>query len=728
MIPQEIITTEESKYHIPAESVNYDDRVKVLNHYDTFAILDRWGDVHPYGKKVQGIYHQGTRFLSRLELKLNDRKPLLLSSAIKEDNDILSVDLTNPELSACSIVENSLHISRNMFLRNGVYYEEISFTNYGEQSCKFNLSLAFGADFKDLFEIRGIAREIPVNKVELSSTKNEIVFNYDGMDKLKRKTVIVFSPVDDPKIHKNHAVFHFVLVPHEEKKINYTILFDTEEKFISTEQEQNTIDFNNAKNLIREDIIKTRSLFPEIFTSNEQFNHWINRSRSDLLSLLTQTPYGKYPYAGVPWYNTAFGRDGIITAMEVLWIAPEIGKDVLRFLSAMQASEFIPEKDAEPGKIMHETRTGEMANTGEVPFKEYYGTIDATPLYIMLAGMYYERSRNLEFVKSIWAHIKAALYWIDHYGDIDGDGFVEYKHKAENGLTNQGWKDSHDSIMYENGVLCEPPIALAEVQGYVYGAKKFASMLSDVLGENEFAMQLQQQAEELKRKFNKSFWDADLKSYVLALDGNKKPCRVISSNPGHCLFTGIIDKDKAKPLVKSLTDEKMFSGWGIRTLSADAVRYNPMSYHNGSIWPHDNALIAYGFAHYGFQKEVLKVTQALFDASLFIELQRLPELYCGFPRRRNEGPTSYPVACSPQAWSVAAVYMLLQSCLRIEINALEKKIVFNKPELPEYLEKISISNLRIGESICQFELYRHQYDVGFNVIQKPEDWELIIKK
>jgi glycogen debranching enzyme len=534
--------------------------------------------------------------------------------------------------------------------------------------------------------------------------------------------------MDNPDIHKHHALFHVSVDSHEVKKINYTILFDTEEKFISTEQERSTIDFDNAKSLIQEDILRTRSLFPEIFTSNEQFTHWINRSRADLLSLLTQTPYGKYPYAGVPWYNTAFGRDGIITAMEVLWIAPEIARDVLRFLSAMQATDFIPEKDAEPGKIMHETRTGEMANTGEVPFKEYYGTIDATPLYIMLAGMYYERSGNLEFIKSIWSHIKAALYWIDHYGDIDGDGFVEYKHKAENGLTNQGWKDSHDSIMYEDGVLCEPPIALAEVQGYVYGAKKLASMLAKALGEEDLSIQLQQQAEDVQRKFNERFWDADFKSYVLALDGNKKPCRVMSSNPGHCLFTGIIEKDKAKALVKSLTDEKLFSGWGIRTLSTDAVRYNPMSYHNGSIWPHDNALIAYGFAAYGFQKEVLKVTQALFDASLFIDLQRLPELYCGFPRRRNEGPTSYPVACSPQAWSVAAVFMLLQSFLRIEINALEKRIVFDKPELPDYLEKICISNLRIGENICQFELYRHQYDVGFNVIQKPEDWELIIKK
>ena len=728
MIQQQQIVADESKYHIPGESMNYDDRVKVLNHYDTFAILDRWGDVHPHGKRVQGVYHQGMRFLSRSELRLNGKKPLLLSSTIREDNDILSVDLTNPDLVDCNVLENTLHISRNIFLRNGVYYEELVLTNYGEQSCPVHLSLSFGADYKDLFEIRGIHREAIVNKAELQTTPTAIQFLYEGLDHLKRRTQVVFSEIDEPSIDNHTVNFYVNLVAQESKKIYYSILFDTEEQFISTEQRHSLIDFKDAKSLVKEDIIKTRALFPEIFTSNEQFNHWINRSRTDLLSLLTQTPYGKYPYAGVPWYNTAFGRDGIITAIEVLWIAPEIGRDVLRFLSQMQATEIIPAKDAEPGKILHETRTGEMANTAEIPFKEYYGTIDATPLYIMLAGMYYQRTGNLEFIRSIWPNIKAALLWIDHYGDLDGDGFVEYKHKSENGLTNQGWKDSHDSIMYEDGKLCEPPIALAEVQGYVYGAKKQASLLATALGEQPLAHDLHQQAASLKEKFNKEFWDEELKSFVLALDGKKNPCRVIASNAGHCLFTEIVDNNKVQDLVRSLTSEKMFSGWGIRTLSEDEKRYNPMSYHNGSVWPHDNALIAYGFAQHDFQKEVLKVMQALFDASLFIDLQRLPELYCGFERRPNEGPTAYPVACSPQAWSVGAIFLLLQSCLRIEINALTKQIIFNKPALPEYLEKVAVSNLRLPDGNCHFELYRHKYDVGFNLLQKPENWELIIKK
>jgi len=479
---------------------------------------------------------------------------------------------------------------------------------------------------------------------------------------------------------------------------------------------------------MREELKQTHQLFANIFTSNEQFTHWVNRSKEDLVSLLTPTSYGLYPYAGVPWYNTAFGRDGVITAMQVLWVAPEVARNVLLFLTTMQAKEYIPSKDAEPGKILHEARSGEMANTGEIPFKEYYGTIDATPLFIMLAGMYYQHTADIKTIEEIWPNIKAALKWIDNYGDLDGDGFVEYMHKAENGLTNQGWKDSHDSIMYANGDLCEPPIALCEVQGYVYAAKKNASVLALALHEDGYAEQLNKEAVELKKKFNEKFWDDELECFVLALDKNKKPCKVVSSNSGHCLFTGIVDSKHAPDLSKTLMGKDMFNGWGIRTLSVREKKYNPMSYHNGSVWPHDNALIAFGLSKYGFQKEAMKVMSSLFDASLFIDMQRLPELYCGFERRVGEAPTAYPVACSPQAWSVAAVFLLIQACLRLDINALEKKLVFDKPELPDYLSMLTISRLKVGNGYCDFEVRKHRDDVGFNIVSKPPDWEIIIRK
>ncbi|MGZ3853546.1 MAG: amylo-alpha-1,6-glucosidase, partial [Flavisolibacter sp.] len=581
MIPQEVTTNEEAKFHIHADAVNNDDRVKVLNHADSFAIFDRWGDIHPYTKKAQGIFHQGTRFINRLELRLNKKKPLLLSSSIKEDNDFLSVDLTNPDLTDCGIPENSLHISRSQFIRNGVYYEEIKAVNYGDRECNVELSIAFGADFKDLFEIRGIPRTLEPNKHELHHNKEGIVFEYHGRDNITRATEIIFSGEIRPGFEHNLARFDLKLSPHQERKIEYLIALRTEEQFFSAEKKQLPFaGFDEVKSIMQEEIQKAHSLFASISTSNEQFTHWVHRSKSDLISLITQTPYGMYPYAGVPWYNTAFGRDGIITAMEVLWMAPQVAKNALKFLAHMQATEVIPSKDAEPGKILHEARSGEMANTGEIPFKEYYGTIDATPLFIMLAGMYYQHTADINTIKKLWPNIKAALNWIDNYGDLDGDGFVEYKHKAENGLTNQGWKDSHDSIMYKDGELCEPPIALCEVQGYVYAAKNFASRLAEVLGEKEFAQELQKQAAQLKQKFNEVFWDEESSCYALALDGNKKPCKVVSSNPGHCLFCGIVDDDKASRLVTTLTSVEVFSGWGIRTLSEGEKRYNPMSYHN----------------------------------------------------------------------------------------------------------------------------------------------------
>jgi glycogen debranching enzyme len=729
MIQKESVSIEEGKFHIPAESMNIDERVKVLNHAETFAIFDLWGDIQPDVKKAQGIFHEGTRFVNRLELRLNGRKPILLSSAIREDNDVFSIDLTNHDLPECNVPENSLHIARSKFLRNAVYYEEISIANYNDIDCCLDINLTFGSDFKDLFEIRGISRTVHPNKTHLRNTDGSMLFDYFGLDNVHRRTEIMFLGDIPYTINNNSVTLPLTLQPRVRQKIEFVIVFRRQDELFKNDQVR-VADFNfeKTKTVMRKELNDLHNLFASISTSNEQFTHWIHRSQADLISLLTKTQYGLYPFAGVPWYNTPFGRDGIITAMEVLWMAPEIAKNVLVFLSKMQAKEYIPAKDAEPGKILHEARSGEMANTREIPFGEYYGTVDATPLYVALAGMYFKQTADIETIKNIWPQIKNALAWIDEYGDLDGDGFVEYKHKAENGLTNQGWKDSHDSIMYESGALCEPPIALCEVQGYVYAAKHYGSLIASHLQEKEYAERLTREAEELKKKFNEVFWNDATGYFALALDGNKKRCDVISSNPGHCLFTGIVNNELARPVAEQLVARNMFTGWGIRTLGAAERRYNPMSYHNGSVWPHDNALIAAGLSRYGFQKEAMKVMSSLFDASLFIDMQRLPELYCGFERRVGEAPTAYPVACSPQAWSVAAVFMLIQACLRLEINALEKKIVFDKPELPGYLATLTVSRLKAGDGYCDFEVRKHREDVGFNVITKPADWEIIIRK
>lgn len=710
-------------FHTSPESVDSYEESFVFNHSNTFGLFNRMGNIVPQGKMVQGIYHNGTRFINKLILLINGHRPLLLSSNIREDNDIFSVDLTNPLEDGFEIGENSIHISRNQFVRDGVFYEEITCSNFGEHTCQFDLCLAFNSDFKDIFEIRGVKREVPVNKVHYRAGDNCCQMIYKGLDNLTRQTIIRFTDCASVVLKNSKATFKINLQPGIPQVIRYSI------SMLVGDARSAGTDYLLAKESIQKELSISRAIFANIKTSNEHFSHWLKRAKIDLLSLLANTDYGvKYPYAGVPWYNTTFGRDGLITAMETLWLAPDISRNVLLFLAATQATEQIPEKDAEPGKILHEARSGEMANTGEIPFREYYGTIDATPLFVMLAGMYYERTADYALLHQIWPNLKAALTWMDAYGDLDGDGFVEYQHKARNGLTNQGWKDSFDSVMHEDGRLAEPPIALCEVQGYVYGAKQHAAWLAKVMGDHDLSRQLTEQANVLKRNFNARFWDECLGTYVLALDGNKQPCRVISSNPGHCLFTGLVDDNKARKLADTLLGPEMFGGWGIRTLSSREKRYNPMSYHNGSVWPHDNALIAYGLARYGFHDHVFKIMQGLFEATLFIDLQRLPELYCGFDRRSGEGPTAYPVACSPQAWSVAVVFMLMQACLNIDIKAVEKTILFNKPRLPDYLEFISIDKMMLDGQTCKLHLTRLYDDVGFYLLRKPEDWELIIRK
>jgi glycogen debranching enzyme len=369
-----------------------------------------------------------------------------------------------------------------------------------------------------------------------------------------------------------------------------------------------------------------------------------------------------------------------------------------------------------------------MAALGEVPFSRYYGTIDATPLFVLLAGAYYERCGDLAFAQSLWPNVERALTWIDRYGDMDGDGFVEYARRSPQGLVNQGWKDSHDSVFHQDGSFAAAPIALCEVQGYVFAAKTAAVRLAEALGHSRRAQQLADQAEILRRKFEDAFWCEELSTYGLALDGNKQLCRVRTSNPGHCLFSGIASSERARRVAATLTSETAFSGWGVRTVATTEARYNPMSYHNGSVWPHDNALIAAGLARYGFRTEAAKILSGLLDASIFFDLHRLPELFCGFHRRPGESPTLYPVSCAPQAWASAAIFLLLQACLGLEVRGLERKLVFTSPILPEYLNDLRILGLRVGEATLDLSLNRHGSDVGVNVLRREGPVAVVVQK
>jgi glycogen debranching enzyme len=711
----------EEPYHILATSPETDTRARVLKQGETFAVFDYFGDIKLVGRQEEGIYHEGTRFLSCLILRLGQDRPLLLSSIVKRDKAELMVDLTNPDIpiERGIIPHGTIHLLRSKFLWQNCCYEKLHFRNYGLSPVKLSFSFQFQADFADIFEVRGTRRTRKGELLDPALSRDSVTLAYRGLDGVVRRTQIRFDP-PPRKLTSSEAHFELALPSQEEKTLLLTATFASDDK------QEAPLPYEQAVHLsvsVGEDI---RAQTCDIYTSNEQFNDWLNRSLADLYLMLTNTPQGPYPYAGVPWFSTVFGRDGILTALECLWLNPAIARGVLMFLASTQATEVIPEQDAEPGKILHETRRGEMAALGEIPFGHYYGSVDATPLFIVLAGAYYERTGDRAGVERIWPNVELALQWIDRYGDADGDGFVEYARRSPSGLVQQGWKDSHDSVFHADGTLAEGPIALCEVQGYVYAAKRSAADLALMLGHPQRAAVLRAQAESLRQRFEQAFWCEDLSTYALALDGKKRPCRVRTSNAGQCLWSGIVSPERARRVARTLMAAESFSEWGIRTVASSEARYNPMSYHNGSVWPHDNALITFGLTRYGQNKEATRILTSLFDASIYVELHRMPELFCGFARRPGEGPTLYPVACAPQAWAAAAVFLLLQSCLGLHIDGVQRRISFRYPMLPPSLKKIRLRNLRLGDAAVDLRLERHRNEVGLNVLRREGDMEIVV--
>jgi glycogen debranching enzyme len=695
-------------FYVLATSSPADEHGLVLKRGETFGVFDRYGDVRPTGLGEEGLYHEGTRYLSCLVLALGHARPMILSSTVRRDNEALTVDLTNPDVSRGGRVvvqRGTLHLSRTKFLREGACYERLRLHNYGLAPMSVSLALHFEADFADLFEVRGTRRARRGDHLGTEVSPGGVVFGYRGLDGVRRQTRLVFSP-PPAEADRGDVRFELTLAPHAVGSIDVAILCARDGA------EPPLLSFDDALAAAAAD---GGARGGTLHSSSGEVNAWIDRSAADLSMMTTQTPHGPYPFAGVPWFSCPFGRDGIITALECLWLCPELARGVLAYLAATQATELDPERDAEPGKILHETRRGEMAALKEIPFGRYYGSIDSTPLFVMLAGAYYRRTGDRAFLEAVWPNVEAALRWIDEHGDRDGDGFVEYARQSPTGLIQQGWKDSHDSVFHADGSLAKPPIALCEVQGYVYAARRAAAEMAGVLGREKRSDQLAGQAVEMRERFERAFWCDDLGTYALALDGDKKPCRVRTSNAGHCLFAGLAERERAARVAQTLLAPASFSGWGVRTLAEGEARYNPMSYHNGSVWPHDNALIAQGLAHYGLKDGVLKLFGGLFDASTFFDLNRLPELFCGFARRPGEGPTLYPVACSPQAWSAAAPFLLLQACLGLEVRGPEQQVCLFQPVLPPFLREVRVNNLQVGGALVDLLLHRHGGEVSINV-------------
>ena len=600
---------QESPFYIPMTGPAARPR-RSLKHDDTFIVLDSHGDIGASAGGPDGLFNLDTRYLARLELVLDDVQPLLLGSNLRDDNSALTVDLTNPDIyrqGRIVLQKDILHIVRTVFLWRGTAYQRIGLQNHGDQPANFDLTLLFDNDFADLFEVRGERRpRRGIGSGRLLGPA-DLLLEYEGLDGKSRSTALHFDP-RPTRLAANAATYHLELAPHQISSLFVAVSCNKPPAF-------KPAPFFRGLLAHRREMRRSTVGAASIETSNNIFNEVLCQSMADLNMLMTDTPQGRYPYAGIPWYSTTFGRDGIITALQMLWIDPRVARGVLRRLAFYQAKSVDPLADAEPGKILHEMRGGEMADLREVPFKQYYGSVDATPLFVLLAGLYAERTGDDETLAELWPSIEAALGWIDGAGDPDRDGFVEYRRASEQGLANQGWKDSYDAIFHADGRLAEGYIALAEVQGYVFAGKRLAARCALRLGKIDMAYRLEAEARQLTKRFEEAFWCDELGTYALALDGAKQPCRVRTSNAGQLLFTGIACEDRAHMVATDLMRPHFFTGWGIRTVAQGAARYNPMSYHNGSIWPHDNALIALGLARYGVKHSVAQLFKAMFDAA-----------------------------------------------------------------------------------------------------------------
>ncbi|MFY9672873.1 MAG: amylo-alpha-1,6-glucosidase [Terriglobales bacterium] len=710
------------QYYIAAGSSPSDDRVRVLKYGKCFAVFNRYGDIEPLGLGEHGIFFRGTRYLSELALLLWQSRPLLLSSIVKSDNFVFTADLANVDVSEKQqvvIPRGALHIVRSRFLWQGVAYEKFEICNYGLQRIELPFSVAFAADYADIFEVRGTRRERRGRRLDDEIGKASITMAYEGLDNIVRKTRIECKPTPC-RISSSDLHFEASLDPGQSQSFHLAVVCDPKSSRLVTSYERALVSAESELKAASATICR-------ISSSNDRFNRWIKRSVADVEMMTLGNPEANYPYAGVPWFSTVFGRDGIITALQMLWVAPWIAKGVLEFLASTQATEVDLANEAQPGKILHETRRGEMANLGEVPFGRYYGSVDSTPLFIMLAGAYLDYMQDADFLRRLWPHVDLALEWIDRYGDVDGDGFVEYARHGTKGLIQQGWKDSSDSVFHADGSLANPPIALCEVQGYVYAAKLAAARICSALGDSQRESTLQDEALKIQDRFEEAFWCDEISTYALALDGQKQPCRVRTSNPGHCMFSGIASKERAHLVAHTLMSRDMFSGFGVRTVGSEEARYNPLSYHNGSVWPHDNAMIASGMARYGFRDFAGRILMGLLDVSKTVDLHRLPELFCGVDRRPGEGPVLYPVACSPQAWAAGAVLMLIEACLGISIDVQKKRLVLNRPFLPEGIPQLWIRGLCIGDCRMHLLLERDSDSVGLQILEKQGDAQVVIE-
>ena len=697
-------------YYVLASSLSSRRTTRVLADGRSFAVFDASGDITNSPVEALGFFNRDTRHLSRFELTVAGAAPYYLNSFLSDDRAQFRATLTNADLrdeaGVIKVARNSIRIERGWVLNNEALIHRVILRNYVRTPLEIALDFYYGVDFHDVFEVRGIDRKRRGQMLTSIVNSDQVDLRYRGLDDVERITEICFSAKPN-ELTDQRASFILRIGAGETYEIDCRVAARTQSHPAPTRRIVCAGDFETALERRQAELKTFRDGWAVASASDAQFASAIRRSSFDLTSIMTDAGGGgAFIMAGIPWFATLFGRDSIITALSILPFNPDLAMRTLRSLSRLQGTVVEESRDEQPGKIVHEVRAGEMAATGEVPFGRYYGSVDATPLFLWLYGRCVEVTGDLAFANELWPNAVRAIEWIERWGDRDGDGYVEYRRETPRGLANQGWKDAFDAISHSNGELARPPIALAEVQGYVYAACSSVSAVAARMGHREVADKLATRAAAIKRSFERDFWLEPEGFVALALDADKKPCRVMASNSAHCLATGIIDGDRARALCKRLLADDMYTGWGIRTLSRNEQRYNPMSYHNGSVWPHDNAIAALGLARAGDHAGVVKVLEGLFDAGIELNSSSLPELFCGFRREPNLGPVPYPVACHPQAWSAASLFMILQAILGMRVLGFERRVVFDPHLIPSWLDWLSVDRLKVGEGTVSFVLRR----------------------
>ena len=674
----------------------------VIKHGNLFFLAPPEGEVPMSRGHGFGLYFHDCRYLNGYELTIGGEHPEPLAARAWEGGravfQLTTPDFQTPDGRTIQRETVGLKWERVIDGEQCVLHEQLDIQNFGSEPVEFPIMMRFRAGFEDVFEIRGLFHEVKGKLFKPTWRDKCLVFSYEGGDQIRRSLAVHFYPL--PKEVKGTAVeFHISLQPNESKQIRISLAVSESDEQPNRLFAQTSVyrDLHAVTQGIKASCEQWMKRETEFHSDSLLLNRVMRRSLMDLHMLKTSIAGDDFFAAGVPWFATLFGRDCLITSLQTLALGTDTAADTLRLLARYQGDHVNEWRDEQPGKILHELRVGELARMNKIPHTPYYGTIDATPLFIILMSRYVHWTGDLDLFQELRSHIERALHWIDRYGDVAGNGYVSYVGNTDKGLINQGWKDSGDAIVTEDGRIAHPPIALVEVQGYVYLAKTSIADLYDRVGERDRATHLRAEAHALRDRFNHDFWLEDEGCYALALEAGRRPCRVVSSNPGQALWAGIVDEQKAGRVVQRLMKPDLFNGWGIRTLSYKERRYNPMGYHMGTVWPHDNSLIAAGFRRYGFDKEADRIFVGLLEAAMEFEDYRLPELFTGFAREEYGVPVRYPVACHPQAWAAGSIPFLVETLLGLVPDALGNRLKIMNPHLPDFINRVEIRHLRVGK-------------------------------